>query len=321
MPIFFAGVLIKYKWLLPTLLVSVITFSSPASAHAQFTLPSQQEIAARQAINDVRDGRPGSLIAVSKIKKEQSDEALNYFADARFDPNVKVRDAAQMVAGDSYESLFFLLPMVQDADHQISINVASKITILSRSQTQLQKLNASEVVHLVKNANKNNAQLVRRSPEILLLLSLFKQNDEAHRLVNQLIKANKWDVSTAANTSVVWENELVTALIARQEMETITSAQVIKVLSANPKARRDFLANINLLTDETLQRDAISLLYDTTVRSIGGEDVEGHQVYDDAMLYFSVATGGQIKIITENGVKKYDPKDVERIYKYFGLKM
>ena len=294
-----------------------------ASVHAQppFQTPpiaqTQQELA-QQALRDARHGNPSS---VAKIKDEQGDKALELFANARFDPDKDVRSAAMEAAGDSYPSLLFLLPMLADSDVDIASDVASRVTSISRPQAQFQRLDAAQVVQLVKGANAKNPNFVVRSPEVLLLLAQFKQSPEARALTSKLIKANHWDVSTTTTRPVMWNNQFVTALLARQAIGSITTAQVLRVLKSDAKAREWFAGNINQLTDEALIRYAVSLLQDETVISPGSDDVEENKVSSDVLICFSWATGIDIDYTLVNGVRKYDKKEMRKLFAFYGLQM
>jgi len=289
-------------------LLAVVTLCNVIPSSAQISNPSHEtktstlSALSRQALRDV--ARNGSLTSISAIKDQYGDAALPYFADARFAPDLRTRDAAMSVAGDTYNSLLFLLPLIEDPDANLVTNALSRITNLRRPSTQFQRLKAAEVVQSVKRALRKDPDLVRRSPDLLLLLSLFKNNAEARTFTRQLISAHKWNSSPSKITSVDWSHELTIALLARCENGTVTPAQVIDILNAHTSARAWFIGRINLIKDKMLLRYAISLLQNTTLLSPNApeaDDVGRPRVCDGALLCLSWATGIEIDYTVSNG--------------------
>ena len=315
------------RLLLPALLAAFL-FGGKHLAHAQQAqaAPLSQE-AVQKAL---RDAHKGDFTALDKISddNEGSGDILKLLADARFDGDAKVRRSVLNAAGDDYPSLLFLLPMMEDDNPDTASVAASYITNIRRPQTQFRRLNtaqAAEVVRIVKSAIAKNPEFVAKKPEVLLLLAQFKQIPEARSLTSKLIRANHWDVSTATENPtakpIVWNMELVTALVARREIGVITSEQVIKVLQSHPTARDYLVDNINLLTDETLLRYAISLLQDETVTAKGDSDVDENRVSNHTEISLSWATGLDLERTMVNGVRKYDKKEMRKLFAFYGLQM
>ena len=317
-----------YNRLILSALLAASLFGGKHLAHAQQAQAAPLSQAAVQRA--LSDAHKGDFSALDKIREENEEngDALKLFAEARFDSDAKVRRAVMNAAGDDYPSLLFLLPMMEDDNTDTAAAAASFITNIRRPQTQFRRLNAAqaaEVVRIVKSAIVKNPDFVTENPEVLLLLAQFKQVPEARALTSKLIRANHWDVSTATGNPtakpIVWDRDLVNALVARCEIGVITSEQVLKVLKSNPKARKWFTNNVNLLADETLLRYAISLLQDETVTAKGDFDVDENRVSNSTEMSFAWATGLDLERTMVNGVRKYDKKEIRKLFAFYGLQM
>jgi hypothetical protein len=215
----------------------------------------------RRAIAEARNGQ---FASVEAIRRRRGDAALPDFAAARFDPNVRVRAAARMMAGNSYEAMVFLLPMLADASPDVAEAVASNVTDSMRPPAQFRRLDGKEIVAALTQALRKQPDLAFECPEVMRLLARFSDSPGARGTLSWVIRENGWELSPTRSRPDSWTQRTTIALLARGEAGLVPKRQVLAVLQASPQARREVPGCANLLADESMRRYALSLLYDTT---------------------------------------------------------
>lgn len=299
-----------------------VTCTSPTVFAQRLSLPPSTSLPAlpsesviEQAVAKDVAGEPADLFS---LKEQFGDRLLPSFAERRFDKNYLVRRAALRMTSDSYESLLFRLPMIDDADERIAFAAMRGIITLSRPQEQLRRLNALEVVPKIVAALARFPDL-RKDERTLLVLSVFKDDPAARRLLGYLLKENRWNNFFVGNTPVKWDEKTVAALMVQCEMGRFGADQVQRALDADPQAKRFLLNYVNLMTNKSLLRYTLSFLYDTTSEPGPYDDVGGYEIGSQARSMLFMATKIEISYTRVDGVPVYNKEDIARLCAFYGL--
>ena len=274
------------------------------------------------------EARKGITEPILRLQQRYGDKALSSFAAARFDKDEMVRQGTLEAAGGSLESAVFILPLIEDDNVEtarLAISILDSFSVLHRET--FRKLSAEQTLAHIAVALKKHPELLHRARSLPLLLSQFQNNLTARRLLITVLRANNWEDLLGRDKPAQWDIQTLGALLAQCETGRYTPAQVTPVLNVNPGARLQLLSYIGYISNKTILRYAISLLYDTTWKRPIGGDIPGGEICSEAQLAFNIATKLGIKRIEvkgvpqydQNGVPLYDKEDIARLYAYYGL--